>query len=126
MNTKDPNYFLEKAEYFYDVAKNSTKKKSQPENLQIKPQYKRYYDPTTKHYYKSADIFGIDVEKNHNKNKFQNVPDPKTKIFYSKDNKVWYPENKVNSTDKHSKTYVSVKRPGTNFYQPMHIKLDQV
>lgn len=104
---RNPKYFLDKAKYYNQVAKNNSyianKKdyessnetsdelsyeyiKLEPMNTtsplvaQIKPQHRRYWDPITKHYYKIDKIFDDNAIIMN-----QSVP---------KDPDVWYPENK--------------------------------
>jgi hypothetical protein len=102
--------------------------------IQIKPAFKRYFDPVTRHYYKTEKILensSIDI-----------IPNSK---MVEKNADVWYPENKLNiktirdpKTGKYyriNKTYndkgnfsytydklsnVMKKLPGTNYYKPVY------
>lgn len=146
--SRDPNYYLQRADIFkqrsrmdpsdelsdeyeyipLDEIQIDNKKKNNDvvinENIRIKPQYSRYYDPTTKHYYRTDKIL--------------ENPDKNNKI---KDDDEWFPENqpskriirdpitgqfiKVTKVYQPDGTYRYVyekinnrmiKRPGTGYY----------
>ena len=155
---RDPSYYLSKAKYFSrmanrepvdtveDVIDNSTDKnyetngiKLQPVILEevktvapkIKPQYARYYDPITKHYYKTIDIIGGNISQNEikdgnvwfpeNKPNVQTFRDPKTGKYY-RINKI-YDQNGNYTYMNDELVYMAQRPSGTNFYKPVHIKL---
>ncbi|XWV25800.1 hypothetical protein QJ857_gp1287 [Tupanvirus soda lake] len=102
------------------------------DNTNIKPAYKRYYDPITKHYYKTEkvltnkDVKPIpkDVERNaqvwypENKLSFKTMRDPDTGKFY-RVNKI-YDDNGQYSY-KYDKLQNEMRKlPGTNYYKPVY------
>lgn len=147
---RDPNYHLQKASYFDTIARvNGYKPKNDdyeyeyvklepagtPINIQkqIKPQYKRYFDPITRHYYKTDKIFEDDTDMVQGTNVIPKNPD------------VWYPENKLSYQfmkdpetgqiyrinkiyDKNGNYYYThkplyyqpEKKIGTSYYQPIY------
>lgn len=186
--SRDPEYYLKKADYFYGLADNLqdgneldndneefNNEEFEDEELQdgdtwsddeyeyeyvklapvkanitkcqekIKKKFptvraacKRYFDPITKHYYKTDKIFEDDND--FTANNF--APPIKT---VSKKPAIWYPENKLSfktmrdpitgkyyrvdkiydNSGKYKFTYdklncQAVKKPGTNFYQPIY------
>jgi len=99
----------------------------------IKPGYRRYFDPVTRHYYKSDKILEgsennsipvqtsekyTDIWYPENKLSFKTTRDPKTgKLYrvnknYDKNGNYSYKYNKLN--------HGAIKRPGTNYYQPIY------
>lgn len=101
----------------------------------IKPMYKRYFDPVTRHYYRTEKIFN-DID-NSSCNIEQNTP--------KKNPDIWYPQNKLsfktmrdpisgkyyrinkiydNNGDYYYKCdelkYNIQKKPGTNYYIPVY------
>ncbi|XWV24570.1 hypothetical protein QJ856_gp1220 [Tupanvirus deep ocean] len=102
------------------------------ENTNIKPAYKRYYDPITKHYYKTEKVLTNKevkpipkaVEKNaqvwypENKLSFKTMRDPDTGKFY-RVNKI-YDDNGQYSY-KYDKLQNEMRKlPGTNYYKPVY------
>ena len=163
---RDPAYYLSKARYFNRISKEKTEPlgasqkfngksiidenyrrneiKLQPFILEevnidvpnIKPQYARYYDPITKHYYKTADIVnsGVshinalqnkikdgDVWFPENKPSVRTFHDPKTGKYY-RINKI-YDQNGNYTYTNDELIYMAHKQSGTNFYRPIHTKI---
>jgi hypothetical protein len=177
MSSRDPNYYLQKANFFYNRSNNNPidKKKNNFENYDldsefdydyddsecvddyldnveddfeyeylklepitklqaivsnIKPKYSRYYDPITKHYYRSDKIFDVESAKNkqpaknpdiwfpENKLSFKTMKDPKTGKYY-RVNKIYDTDgNYKYNYDKLNKKMI--KTPGTNYYRPSY------
>lgn len=166
---KDPQYYLQKAEYFnnmvnkyklkneelddydndidlsdltdnysdeyeYELIKINTDNKTPNKQIRqsitnIKPTCKRYFDPVTRHYYRTEDIFlddGDNKEKIHstsnkpdiwypeNKLSFRTIRDPDTGKYY-RINKV-YDKDGNYSYKYHELDHKMHKRPGINFY----------
>lgn len=92
---------------------------------EIKKQYARYYDPVTKHYYKTKNILGMnrapsDVWYPENPLGYKTMRDPKTgkyyrvrKIYDNNGNYQYKPDELV---------YTAQMQNGTNYYRPLHIK----
>ena len=164
---RDPNYYLDRAEYFNKLAHSNGYKppqydnledqenleddyeyeyvkleptiqtqNSEPTSLLVKPQYQRYYDPTTKHWYKTDQIFTTDanVIKNppitvknpavwypENKLSYKYMRDPSTGRFYRVNKK--YDENGNYSFDFKKLNYKPIKQPGTNYYKPNYFNI---
>lgn len=166
---RDPKYYLEKADFFYQRSKQEELDDSIDEfvdgfeygyddgfdnglgyeydietsnpnvseevvvtDLRIKPQYKRIYDPVTKHYYKidrifedaDASIIPKSIEKNTelwypaNNLSYKTMFDPKTNRFY-RVNKIYDDKGKFRIT--HDKlTQQMIKLPGTSYYKPIY------
>jgi hypothetical protein len=162
---RDPNYYLDKAKYFNKIAeangydpktgsiddseyeyikidpvknKNNIMVKSIKQKISnIKPACKRYFDPVTKHYYRTEKIFednsdeyddnenpskmvqsNPDVWYPENKLSFKTMRDPDTGKFY-RINKVY--DKNGNYSYKYNKlNYQAQKKPGTNFYVPVY------
>ena len=93
--------------------------------VDIKAPYKRFYDPITRHYYKSEKIFDIepvtkprenpDVWFPENKLSFKTLYDPQTKQYYRVD-KV-YDKNGTYSYKFDVLEYKPSRAPGTNYYR---------
>lgn len=145
----DPEYFLSKANHFRNIADQNRELDDQelefdqevddefytdsgPESNCIKSQFKRFYDPISKHYFKTDKIFGAPIVRNVKPNSVTETD-------------VWYPENKPLNRIKYdpkSGKYVMVdklydsngnyayhyrpikhsvtKVPGTNYYKSVH------
>ena len=126
------NLMYEDNDYIYEYVNLEPVEKIIPK---IKPAYKRYYDPITKHYYKIDKIFEDEDDGTPNE----------TKTIVIKDPDVWYPENKLsfrticdpvtgkyyrinkvydnngNYSYQYDKlTNLLQKKPGTNFYKPSY------
>jgi hypothetical protein len=149
---RDPNYYLEKADFFYEMSgiigdesydedmyiefepidiASIDKKKLMSD---IKSKYNRYYDPLTKHYYRTEKIFendGVDdknkiIEKDSDiwyfkyKPMFKIVRDINTGKYYriikmyNHDGNYCYQYDKL--------FYRPYKKIGTNFYYPDYKK----
>lgn len=140
---RDPNYHLRRANYFYKMAsKNDSENENEPLDsddytlklvklnpknnekiIKTKPIHKRYYDPITKHYYKSEtndvpQTKDPEIWYPENKLSYKTIYDPKTGKYYRVD-KIYdgdgnfsYQFNKLN--------YQACKKPGTNFYRPVY------
>lgn len=133
---RDPSYFLKKAEYYRDLADcNDSEDNIKKEIVaNIKPAYQRYYDPITKHYFKTEKILGLE-------------PIIRKKVENPAETDVWYPENKISDRvryDPRLERYVLVdklydpngkfkiectplnhyieKSPGTNYYRAVYHK----
>ncbi len=149
---RDPKYYLDKAKYFNRLAKSNgydqtsnTNDDSEYEYVkieptgttspvvaQVQPQYRRYWDPVKKHYFKIDKIFEDDA------NVVQQAPPPK-------DPDIWYPQNKLsyqfvrdpetgelyrasknydaNGNYYHTydkMNYCPERVPGTNYYRPLY------
>ena len=94
----------------------------------IHQMYNRYYDPITKHYYRSEKIFGDNPVEHikpvvstiwypENKPRTGIVYDPKTKQHYQTD-KVY--GDGVYTINRKPFLYKPEKRPGSNFYLPVY------
>ena len=171
---KDPNYFLQRANFFYQRAQQNGNEQNEVDNelvddelimdeidddsddfeyeyikiepnvnsdvpnesivttLKIKPQHKRYFDPVTRHYYKTdrmlENINTISLPKGvgtnaeiwypENKLSYKTTIDPKTGRFY-RVNKIYDDKGKYSySYDK--LTPEIHKRPGSSFYKPFY------
>ncbi len=96
-------------------------------DLGIKPQYKRIYDPNTKHYYKVDHIFEnktIPIKTNTevwypaNNFSYKTMFDPKTNRYY-RINKTYDDKGKYSIT--HDKLIQKMtKVPGTSYYKPVY------
>lgn len=159
---KKSDYYLNKAKYFYDIAKinnedgesdeeddndnelsqyeyiklepckiietNTPNEKSDNNNLKIKRDCQRYYDPVTKHYYKTNDI--VEQIDCPNDDYEQDIWFPKTqpdqKYFYDPKTKKNYKINKIydKCCNYHYEydilNYKPKKIIGTNYYRPYY------
>lgn len=121
------NEYIDEKEKEEGEEENDLKKK-----INIKPAYRRYYDPVTKHYYKTERIFDTnnseksnqmiqsnpDIWYPENKLSFKTMHDPITGKYY-RVNKIYdkngnysYKYNKLNNRMQ--------KKPGTDYYVPIY------
>lgn len=143
-NRKDPRYFLDKARQFREIAQQNEMDDSEyddddavivaetgpviqePRTIpRVKHNHGRYYDPTTKHYYKTSDVLEAipaervkksDVWYPENPLSYKTVYDPDTNQHYSID-KVYNPDGTYKLVYKQLK-YRPIKYPGMNHYLP--------
>lgn len=161
---RDPSYYLEKADYFYEMSNTIDNeiydeeyddiliddtcgndeymyividpKESKTTNRKmvpvIRPKYGRYYDPLTKHYFRSEKIFESN-EANKPLKITEKEPDiwypevkPRFKIIKDMDTGKYYRITKIYDQDgkynyQYNKlTYCPYKKIGTNYYQPIY------
>lgn len=125
---RDPEYYLEKADYFYQRAETAT-----PDDIKQIPKCVikrkiingRYFDPITKHYYKLEQPETKKIPKNkdgvwfpENKPKHEIITDPETgesyyiKKIYNDNGEYFYEKQKI-----HCQLH---KLPGSNYYKPFY------
>lgn len=152
---QNPAYFLDKAKYYRNLARShgyvpKSSKTQDPDSdseyqvikleptgttspviAQVQPQYRRYWDPVKRHYYKIDKIFEEDTQViqppapkdpdiwyPENKLSYQFVRDPETGQLYrvsktyDASGNYYFDYNKVN--------YLPEKTPGTNYYRPLY------
>lgn len=143
---RDPNYFLEKAKRFYKIANDGeyidndidgddTDIDIDTDERVIVPEVKRFYDPVTRHYYRTERRLGDSAY-------VSDCGDVPLRPFTN----VWYPENRLSkqiiydaNTHTHKKVtkvydsdgnysllytnvaYKPIKKPGYNNYIPHYI-----
>lgn len=164
---RDPNYYLQKANFFYKRSRQDYLNDFDPNNfvsdsdddfeyayddsdtarpmeiepvvseeiivtdLGIKPQYKRIYDPITKHYYKVDKIFenasiamprsveiNAEVWYPENKLGYKTIFDPKSKRYFRVNKK--YNDNGKYRITYNKLTRQMMKPPGTSYYRPTY------
>ena len=140
---RNPSHYLDRAKYFYQLAKTNNDDNDEyvkidpvetieetPTLPRIKKLYQRYYDPITKHYYKTESIFDTqnpetqpkagEIWYPENKLSYRTARDVDTGDFYNV-NKV-YDDNGQYSIQYEKLNYRPYKKPGTNFYRPNYSK----
>lgn len=162
---RDPNVFLAKADYFYNMARDNAYVPTVPppgngtnqdiivdnspnvdygttmnvpndsvvEEIIIRPKqikrgHGRYFDPVTKHYFKTEKVLedsGIEINPRsgdvwypQNDLSYQTIYDPLTGSYYDVE-KVYNPRGDY-SIQFQKLDYRPTKRPGNNFYQPAY------
>lgn len=140
-NRKDPKYFLERARQFREMARQNQELDDdidadivaetaeiiqEPRTIpRVKHNHGRYYDPATKHYYKTSDVLEAvpaervkksDVWYPENPLSYKTVYDPDTNQHYSID-KVYNSDGTYRLVYRQLK-YRPIKYPGMNHYLP--------